>query len=227
MKKLGGFATFGKLYSAMDFSGWNTKTPEATVRRIVQDGDVFVRLMPGLWALKEMEKEVLKKIDLNNKTQEETNNYSHSFFQGLLVEIGNLKKMETFVSYQDRNKRFLDKKLKDITSVAEIHKFSHDSIVKRAKTVDVIWFNNRKMPYAFFEVEHSTDIQNSLSKFYELQDFYAQFYIVAEKRRHQLFNDIITRSMYESIRKRIKFKDYESLSEYHTKASSLARLETF
>ena len=41
--------------------------------------------------------------------------------------------------------------------------------------MDVIWFNERKMPYRFYEVEHSTNISNSLDKFYELQDFRADF----------------------------------------------------
>ena len=40
--------------------------------------------------------------------------------------------------------------------------------------MDVIWFNERKMPNSFFEVEHGTDMKNSLLKFNDLQDFYSQ-----------------------------------------------------
>jgi hypothetical protein len=36
------------------------------------------------------------------------------------------------------------------------------------------------MPNHFYEVEHSTDIQNSLLKFAELQDFNSRFTIVAD-----------------------------------------------
>lgn len=39
------------------------------------------------------------------------------------------------------------------------------------------------MPNSFFEVEHSTDIQNSLEKFNDLRDFYAKMYIVADEKR--------------------------------------------
>ena len=53
----------------------------------------------------------------------------------------------------------------------KIHSFSHDNITRKAKTIDVIWFNNRKMPDSLFEVEYSTNFQNSLLKFVELQDF--------------------------------------------------------
>ena len=53
--------------------------------------------------------------------------------------------------------------------------FSYSEIVNRAKTIDVIWFNERKLLSSVFEVEHSTDIQNSLLKFNDLQDFHSQF----------------------------------------------------
>lgn len=68
----------------------------------------------------------------------------------------------------------------------KIYAFTYSEILRRAKTVDTIWFNKRKMPCAFYEVEHSTDIKNSLNKFYELQDFRAKFYIVAAKERENI-----------------------------------------
>ena len=43
----------------------------------------------------------------------------------------------------------------------------------------------------FYEVEHTTDIKNSLSKFYELQDFFAGFFIVASSERETEYNDKI------------------------------------
>lgn len=66
--------------------------------------------------------------------------------------------------------------------VADIHTippFTYDDLLRKAKTVNVIWFNKRHMPSHFFEVEHTTDIKNSLGKYHALQDFSADFYIVA------------------------------------------------
>ena len=40
--------------------------------------------------------------------------------------------------------------------------------------MDVIWFNRRDMPAEMFEIELSTDMLNSLTKFNELRDFYTQ-----------------------------------------------------
>lgn len=91
--------------------------------------------------------------------------FNHSYYQGLLAEIGNRKGHSTFVPNQDKNKLYLDKSLKEVTSISDILEFTYPETLKRAKTIDVIWFNQRKFPSAFFEVEHSTDIQNSLLKF--------------------------------------------------------------
>lgn len=50
-RKQGGYATLRRLNEVMDFSNWKTKTPEASVRRIVQDSKAIFRIQPGLWAL--------------------------------------------------------------------------------------------------------------------------------------------------------------------------------
>lgn len=68
----------------------------------------------------------------------------------------------------DKNKKFLEKKLCEITTEPELPDFTYEVIRNRAKTVDVIWFNERRMPFRFYEVEHPTNITNSLDKFYEL-----------------------------------------------------------
>ena len=47
------------------------------------------------------------------------------------------------------------------------------------------------MPNCFYEVEHSTNIINSLNKFYELQDFRSKFCIVADIRRKTEFCSLI------------------------------------
>ena len=54
LKRLGGCATFGQLnqevFKIKDCI-WNTKTPFASIRRIVQDRKEIFRIRPGLWAL--------------------------------------------------------------------------------------------------------------------------------------------------------------------------------
>lgn len=64
MRANGGYATLQQLNMLVDFSTWKTKTPEASIRRIVQENDEFFRIQPGLWALREYENEVNKKFNI-------------------------------------------------------------------------------------------------------------------------------------------------------------------
>ena len=111
----------------------------------------------------------------------------------------------------------MERKLSDVVSVHHIYDFTYCEIVKFAKTVDVIWFNERKLPDAFYEVEHTTDIKNSLNKFYELQDFRAKFYIVAPKEREKQYDDIISSSIYKEIKNIVSFVSYDTLIKQYEK----------
>jgi len=225
MKKNGGYATLGFLNQKVDVSKWQSKTPFASIRRIVQDEKYFFKIKPGLWALKEFEKEVLTKFQITGKSKIDKDVlFNHSYYQGLLIEIGNLKGYSTYIPPQDKNKKFLDKPLSSISKIETIFDFTFESIVNRAKTIDVIWFNERRLPYSFFEVEHSTDIQNSLLKFNDLQDFYSQFYIVSDVAREEEFNTKIGYGAFKDIKARVKFIDYNFVSNLHTKSFELATI---
>jgi hypothetical protein len=222
MKANGGYATLGFLNNHVDVSKWKTKTPYASIRRIVQDDRFFFKIKPGLWALNEYKEKVLSlfKIKETNSSFEKEL-FNHSYFQGLLLELGKIKGYQTYIPPQDKNKKFLNKSLTEISDIDKIYNFSYEQIVKKAKTVDVIWFNERNMPSSFFEVEHSTNIQNSLLKFDDLQDFYSDFYIVSSMNRKKEYFDKISRNAFKKIKGRIKFVDYEYISKLHTKSMEL------
>jgi len=215
IEKLGGMATLGQLYQEVfkiQECEWKTKTPYASIRRIVQtDADIF-KIKPGLYALTKykltLEKQGILPDDVQ-KDREESRIFHHSYYQGLLLEIGNMKEMLTYIPPQDKNKIFLNKPLKNISTLDEMVHFSYPQIVNRAKTIDVIWFNERKMMSSVFEIEHSTDIQNSLLKFHDLQDFYTQFYIVSSSRRRDEYWKKIDYSAFKDIKNRVKFIDYD------------------
>ena len=227
MEKNGGYATLAHLYqNVLKVRGceWNTKTPFASMRRIVQDERFFFKIKPGLWALKTYRDKLPKEMIPTKKKTAKQVDFTHSYYQGLLVQVGNLKKYNTYVPNQDKNKRFLaSESLGGLTSVKDIYPFCYPSIVRHAKTIDVIWFNERKMPASIFEVEHSTDMKNSLIKFVELQDFRTDMIIVAEAKRKRLFQDALSLSAFQKIKGYVRFWSYEQLSDYH---SNLFRLQT-
>jgi hypothetical protein len=225
MRKNGGYATLGQLNSLVDSSDWKTKTPQATIRRIVQLSDAFFKIQPGLWALKKYENSVLEKFQLKSKDEKKKELFTHSYYQGLIVEIGNMKGLQTYIPPQDKNHLFLEKPLKEMATLDKIYDFTYPEILRRATTIDVVWFNERKLPHSFFEVEHSTDIQNSLTKFFELQDYFAHFYIIAAEFRKNQFNDIMSKSIFSTIKKRIDFINYDTISNQYSKMFELSQID--
>jgi hypothetical protein len=212
LERLGGQATLAELYVEVlkiKECKWNTKTPFASIRRIVQTRPEIIKVRPGLWALKSYQKEldITEERDTTPKSFEQ----SHSYYQGLLVIIGNLRGFLTFVPNQDKNKLFVNRPLASLRTMREIPIFSYNTFVKRCETVDVVWFNTRQMPNSMFEIEYSTDFQTSLIKFYEFQDFHTRMVIVAHGKRRSEFEQKLQQSAFDDIRGRINFLDYDTL----------------
>ena len=67
-------------------------------------------------------------------------------------------------------------------------------------------------------------ITNNQNKFYELQDFRANFFIVASSARRNQFNDVISASIYNSIRSIVKFVPYELLVSQYENEQNIARV---
>ncbi len=225
MEENGGFATLGYLnQKVLQLPGFESdaESPFANIRRIVQNKRFFFKIRPGLWALKSHQTKLpFDVLPHRNADKEKIKAVGHSYYQGLLVQIGRLKKYATFVPNQDKNKPFLGKTLWDVSSQENFYKFGYDHITKKAQTVDVCWFNDRKMPSWFFEVEHSTDFQNSLLKFFELQDYSARFFVVADRAREAEYHKKINASVFKPIRKRVGFMDYNFVSTWHAKSFAL------
>ena len=211
LRKIGGYATLGDLYHLVDTKSWATKTPNESIRRIVQQSGEIFKIQPGLWALEECREEVMRKFDIEPQEEKSVERFTHGYYQGLIIEIGNMKHYTTYVPAQDQNRKFIEKPLKDICSTIHIPAFSYKELTDRARTVDVIWFNERNMPDTFFEVEHSTDIQNSITKFCDLQDFNSRFLIVARQNRKEQFDKVISRTAFKDVKKRVSFSSYESI----------------
>ncbi len=236
LKRLGGIATLGQLNQEVfkiDNCQWKTKTPFASIRRIVQERKEIYKIKPGLWALVSYQKQ----LEANGFIIENEHNagsiimrdFNHSYYQGLLLEIGNCKDFLTYVPEQDKNKKYASTILKNIRSLNTIPLFSFPELVHRSASVDVIWFNERKMPYAFFEVEHSTDIQNSLLKFFDLQDFYSKMYIVADCKRMSEFDKKLHYGAFKELvnNKRVNFLSYDTLNKLYNQAIESKKIQLF
>ncbi len=221
LDKLGGVATLAELnkevFKIKDCE-WKTKTPFASIRRIVQLTKGIYKIKPGLYGLEKYRKQIEDKGILveteKNKDSDAVRTFNHTYYQGILLIIGKYRDMRTFIPNQDKNKRFYDgQRLQELSTLDELPPYSYPQTIKRSSTIDTIWFNKRDMPHSFFEIEHSTDIQNSLLKFNDLQDFYVRMAIVADIKRKPEFEAKMSFHAFDDLRlnKRVSFLSYDAL----------------
>lgn len=220
LERLGGVATLGRLYvETFRVSGceWHTKTPLASIRRIVQTNKAIFRIKPGLYALERLRTGLRKRgivAEAAGAPRIGDEKFTHTYFQSLLVEMGNMCRWATFVPRQDKNKALYDgRRLGDLATLDHLPPYAYPDTVRRSATVDVVWMNGRRMPHTFFEVEHTTDIQNSLLKFADLIDFSANMVIVADQRREEEFRRKLSFRGFDELRNRhgVGFLSYTSL----------------
>lgn len=221
LEQLGGIATLSQLNHALlspdgDGVNWKTKTPEATIRRIVrQKTDHFYSVRPGLYCLRELATKFEKEYTLPQQDDipSKVEDRNHWYYQGLMVEIGKAQGYKTYVPPQDKNRIFVNQTLGDVCDIMDLPNFGYSCLMSKAKTVDVIWFNRRNMPEKMFEIEVSTDMLNSLTKFNELRDFYTALKIVAPSWRENYFAGRIKMDTFYEIRGRVKFLGFEELEK--------------
>jgi hypothetical protein len=232
LENLGGLATLGQLYSEVfkiTSCKWGTRTPLATIRRIVQTREEIYRLKPGLYGLakrrREHEARGLFPQTKAGETAPEAIAVDHTYYQGLLLIVGKLKKLNCWSPNQDKNKKFLDSTIESLRTLQRIPQFSYEGLVNRSTTVDVIWFNERAMPNSFFEIEHASDIQNSLLKFNDLQDFHARMVIVSDAKRKQEYEHKIKYTSFRDISDRVKFLPYDWLVKEYEHAVEANKAE--
>jgi hypothetical protein len=229
MERNGGYATFKYLYENTPVMGWQTKTPFATIRRIVQESEQFFRIRAGFWALESYRSKLPAHIAAltsePGRRAEQPDTASHYFYQGILAELGNMRGLQTYVPAQDKNRPFMQKKLCDVATTTSLPGFTYPELVMKVKSVDVMWFNRRRFPDTVFEVEFTTDFNKSLMKFQELVDFNTRMTIVAPVARRREYEAAAGWDVFTDLRSRVDFWDCDHLIALHTRRAELVATE--
>lgn len=95
LDKLGGVATLGELnrevFKISDCE-WKTKTPFASIRRIVQQTKGIYKIKPGLYGLEKYRKQIEDRgIIVETEKNKDSNDvimFNHTYYQGILLIIG-------------------------------------------------------------------------------------------------------------------------------------------
>ncbi|MDZ7705249.1 MAG: hypothetical protein U5L04_12290 [Trueperaceae bacterium] len=232
MRGNGGYATIGELYhKSVEIPDvtWKTKVPFASIRRIVQEINVseerkaFVNLRTGLWALRE----ALPDLDFAAAARgegdpDERQRFEHDYYQGLLVDIGNLQNFTTYVPPESRDNLFLGRPLGELMTTTTFHPFGYPDVVAKARTFDVVWFNGRKMPSALLDVVAGEAFDDILLAFEALQDYNGTLAVIAHQDRQNDLDAAHERTNLKELRGRVAFWDYDYVEKLHESTARLA-----
>ena len=225
MEKNGGYMHLKDLYKEalkVENVEWKSKTPDASIRRIVQDDKYFFKVKPGLWALNSYLSILPNHIKMlySDIGSKENGDANHSYYQGVLVELGNIIKQKTYIPKQDKNKKYVNKKLDDISTIKELPNFTYETIIKKIKSIDVVWLDNiseQIFPSNVFEVENSTNFDRSFLKFNELRKFQIQMVVVAPNYKRSQFENELLWDAYRDLKGRVSFFSYDDLDNFWDK----------
>lgn len=232
MERNGGYATLKHLYEnvpGVKDTAWNTKTPFASIRRIVQLSRQFFKVRPGLWALEshrnKLPGHIAALLSEPGRLAVRRDTASHYFYQGILTELGNMRGFKTYVPAQDKNRPFMERRLGDIAATTSLPSFTYDDIVMKVKSVDAMWFNRRRFPDTVFEVEFTTDFNKSLMKFQELVDFNINMTIVAPEPRRREYDAAVRWDVFTDLKARVDFWTCDRLIALHAHQAELHATE--
>ena len=93
----------------------------------MQQSDEIFKIQPGLWALEDCREKVLKKFKIKEGNRDSEEQFSHGYYQGLLIEIGKYRNRKTDIPSQDKNRMFLDKHLGEIADTYTLPLFTYDT----------------------------------------------------------------------------------------------------
>ncbi len=137
---------------------------------------------------------------------------THEDAEGVLLELGSMLGFDTYTA--DPAKQFGGKKLGGIASLPDVPSFTFDRLLKTAKEIDVIWFDEGFPAYCF-EVEHTTGVRDGLLRLFNLRQLNAKFFIVAPGDVINKFQTEIMKDPFYHIKERYTFKSYEQLIELY------------
>lgn len=240
--KNGGYAELSYIYdnAIAEYQNiFNEKNYKTNIRSLLQkENKNYFRIKPGMWSLNESKSKLPK--DIQDMIEKPSISYyeretEHARMQANLIYIGKSLNFTTYIYAQDRNRVFSKgKRLNDIVDLTKIPNFTYKEILKKIRTIDVVWFDDDisinniiyRYPEVVFEVESSTNFKESLNKFNYLKMLnIRRMYIIAPEKREEQFNKIIELEDYKDIRSRVKFLHYEDIELFLENPKILIRYD--
>lgn len=231
IEKCGGSATLKELYELVPKIrkvSINLDTAHiirAYLRRMTRVSGKLKRIGLGTYALPEIKLQHTLFEDIQEgKSKEEIfkdvkETDLHSYIEGMLIELGNLYGYLTYTA--DMSAMFNGKTLNKLATVQQFPHFTAITLLKIARTIDVIWFAKRAtvpMPKYTFDVEVTTDFSKALHRAYQLRDFKTIFYVVGPTKKDEQFQKRLSTDPYIEISERLFFRSADEIFSLYKSA---------
>ena len=189
--------------------------------REIKQGRNFKRIGLGIYCVIEYEeKEVIESIQKDKVRL-------HSYMEGLLVQLGNYEKYDTYCADPTANFQ-PNVPINHLTTVNDFPEFSYPTINSIAKRIDVIWFTKEgyKFPRKVIEVVDSIGtLGDSLNRMYQLKEFYADFVVVTPEQFVDKVKRSLNREPYLVHQKRFSVRPYDDVVNYYNKRLEVEKLK--
>lgn len=146
----------------------------------------------------------------------------HGYLQGMLIEIGNMRKFETYTP--DKGTVFNGKNLSELSSVRVMPPFTYSARVDIVRQIDVIWLKD-DYPVATFDVENSTNFTHAFLRSYQLKYFTTKCFMVADKSKRAMFDRRAATKPFDEIGDRVEFMENASVFETYERMMHLHKLK--
>ena len=232
MEKNGGFASWNYIYDNIEKYYPAIKSTEdwqegirGVLYREIKTNKNFKRISLGTFALQEYKQEKqLPEIIKGNIRM-------HSYIEGLIVELGNYEKFDTYCA--DPSNEYQENiTINQITTIKDFPKFTYPDIIKIAKRIDVIWFNKEgdKFPKKIIEVvDNIGTLGESLNRMYQLKEYNTQFLILHPKEHKEKIKNRLEREPYSILKKQDRFVviNYDEVINVYNKQVELEKIKFY
>lgn len=218
MKNNGGIASWKYIYENIEkyypaarvSREWGAGIRGVLYREIKNNRN-FKKVGFGVFALVEYEEE--KQLKQIQKDQVRM----HSYIEGLMVELGNYEKYDTYCA--DPTATFQSNVfINQLMTISVFPEFTYPEINRIAKRIDVVWFSKQgyKFPKKAIEVVDSIGtLGESLNRIYQLKEFQTDFLIVTPEKFISKISDTLNREPYSICKSRFLVKPYDGIINYY------------
>lgn len=134
---------------------------------------------------------------------------THEDAEYFVLKLGEMLGYSTYTC--DKKEKYHDIELGDVALLKELPDFAGERDKGFARRIDVIWFDADENPKYCIEVEHTTNVVNSLTKLYQLKQFHVDFFIVASEDKRSKYESEMGKSPYRADKDRFHFISYNDL----------------